>query len=545
MPEPSVTLREWVVDLRGALHHETGHVRFTTPFPDLIEAVGEEFDWRNYAQGDSALHRVWNILEDQRMEAAVVREVPRIANYFTPMVLNIVLRAEPMSWHDSAAQQAVENMGPWIMIAGRHYLPKRLRADARRNFNQNTMGGTAEDWSNIVHRYMRATSADEMMRAVLDAQDFINDINYSSDGNGTSGNDVVMSLDNDRENHDGINTRRIPDLDTTDHEDRMSKAASPKDEGEGEGEGDGTDDGDGADDAKDGDEANDNQPTSSDQPGRGSSDVKDMLKDALDKAMEKASNSSEVNYIVEDITSRIEAGELLNENPDDFRIMSNDDIANAFLLSRDVVDALSEFRTAKSPAWAFRQEEGYLDPLAYRTRERGERDYRRNVQNWNNNGLGVHVSVLADRSGSMSHHMVALSQTIWAINEACLILDIPKTMTLWADHGDTNRVFTENHDPVVFAAGGGTAPTKALDDLANHVENPELHHLVFIFTDGEWMDVDSLTQWKTPDRTFVMIGLNCSNIIRNKDADLVIDIDSMSQLGPEIKRVLEEHISVN
>ena len=67
------------------------------------------------------------------MEAAVVRATPRIATYFTPMVLAYVLAdTEAQGYMSGYQKQAVEALGPWLALAGRDYLPDDLRAQAPR-----------------------------------------------------------------------------------------------------------------------------------------------------------------------------------------------------------------------------------------------------------------------------------------------------------------------------------------------------------------------------------------------------------------------------
>jgi hypothetical protein len=219
-------------------------------------------------------------------------------------------------------------------------------------------------------------------------------------------------------------------------------------------------------------------------------------------------------------------------------------LAAARALSYDIRDALEVFRTEKSPVWVRHQEHGYLDPLAYRTRQPGDRAYRRQPQQWDTNGLGLHVSFLADRSGSMATDMEVLSQTLWAVKTACDAMDIPSTMVLWAESHQTVRVMQHDNTPLVYSGRGGTDPSMALNDLDTHVTDDELHHLVFVFTDGDWATVSSLTEWRHPDRTFVMVGLHCEAAIADKDADIVVPITSIAQLGAVVKHVLADHVAM-
>jgi hypothetical protein len=115
---------------------------------------------------------------------------------------------------------------------------------------------------------------------------------------------------------------------------------------------------------------------------------------------------------------------------------------------------------------------------------------------------------------------------------------------MWADSGETSRVYDDNTDPVIFNSRGGTYPVLALDDLETHVTEENLHHLVFIFTDGEWSGgVVSIDDWEDDNRTFVIIGLNCQNTISNKGADITIPISSINELGIHVKSILTDYVA--
>jgi hypothetical protein len=76
--------------LRALLYHEGGHIRWSIPFPDLVRAVKAERGSLPLPDGvhmEKLLHRAWNVLEDQRMETAVVSDSPRKAAYLTPLIM--------------------------------------------------------------------------------------------------------------------------------------------------------------------------------------------------------------------------------------------------------------------------------------------------------------------------------------------------------------------------------------------------------------------------------------------------------------------------
>lgn len=557
-PPAAKTLKEFVVEVRGILHHEAGHVRFTTPLPDLYQSaveVSSSVDRVPLVK----LHKVWNCLEDQRMEAAVVRATPRIKNYFIPMVLNVVV-GEDTGADSTVATTIVSNLGPWMSLAGRSYMPDDIRIAARERFDQHgsQFGVTAEDWFNAVSRYMSATDNLSMMMAVLDAYDLLTRILDTASGDNPSLRAVIEelfdeSMTNPNEQHTKMSAVRYDDDDKRLEESasmpnapKPNKPADKKGKEEEE-EHDGDADADAASD-RDADGEND---TASDgdktdtSPGGGAK-TNERPTDDMQKAAEEAVNavleSAEIADVMSRINSRVGAGAVPSETDEFAHPMESATIDAAMSLSREIQDALEVFRTEKSPTWARHQERGYLDAMAYRTREPGERTYHREPQNWDSNGLGVHVSFLADRSGSMNINMRSLSTTMWAVKVACVNLGIPNTMVLWADAYETARVLEDDCEPLVFITRGGTNPLVALEDLDSHVTEDGLHHLVFIFTDGTWSNVQSLAEWRRDDRTFVIIGLDCESSIINKDADVAIPISSIGQLGAHVKAVLAEQV---
>lgn len=547
-PALSRSLRDWVTEVRGILHHEAGHVRFTTPFPDLYRiATGCDVISLDNSR---SIHMAWNTLEDQRMECAVVRATPRIKNYFVPMVLNVVLDTDYPG--DRAAmndiqKSAVTRLSPWLALAGRSYFSNEVRAQAKADFDTfgHHFGLSSDVWFDIVSRYVSATDEETMVKAVLDAHEFISTISRetgSSDagsggeedgdelpgsfwGESQTKENILRKIANPNERHDSMNDGRSK----SEIEDSASEVTDPTGNG----------------DDSDSDSGDDEEGEGGDSVGRGNANsVIDQIKEEMEKAQQQLSDSSEIDDIMSRIHDRVSSGRLPVEGAlEHSRAMSDRHVAAARVLSFSIQDALESFRTEKSPVMARHQEQGYLDPLLYRTREAGETTYHVEPQNWNNNGLGIHVSFLADRSGSMSTDTVPLSQTLWAVKTACNALGIPSTMVMWADTNETARVMEDNDDPVVYNSRGGTYPIVALDDLDTHVTEKDLHHLVFIFTDGEWSSVASLDDWQDDNRTFVIVGLNCREKILSKGADVIIPIASISELGSHVKHILEEHVA--
>jgi hypothetical protein len=514
LPPPTLRtpLRHFVVEVRGMLHHQTGHVRFTVPLPELWERgvhglAGTPDEWLKPKE----LQLVWDCVEDQRMEAAVVRATPRIANYFVPMVLAHVLAESTVVGYMNAFQrQTVDQLAPWLALAGRSYMPDDVRSGARDDFDAAgaTFGVTSSQWFDLVASYMSATDEADMLRALVAAHRFLERLI----------GDVAR---HDRPEAPGMNAMTLLQV----KEAMAAKIANPSEKHQPMKESHGNEPSDSA-----------TSPTEPQTAGTASSPQADA------ELIERLASSVEVDEIMARIGARANDGLVDHLSSEQSAPMPEYLVAQARQLSWAIADALEVYRNQTSPMWARHQEQGYLDPLAFRTRAPGERTYRREPQMWENQGFGVHVSFLADRSGSMAMDMPALSQTLWAVKTACDRLDIPSTMVLWSQSRFTVRVMEDDDTPVLYHSIGGTYPIDALNDLELHVTDDGLHHLVIIFTDGAWDGPSSLAQWKHPERTFVMIGLDCERSIVNKEADVVIPISSIDQLGQVVKRVLTDHV---
>ena len=147
--------------LRGLFYHEGGHIRFTVPFPTLTAmAAADGADVTIPGNlNRNQVHHAWNLLEDQRMETAVVSDSPRKAGYFVPMVLSELA----LTVNDAAAN--------WPLMVWRRYLPSKVVAGARKLFvikNGEHGEEYAQQIEQIVDTYVQSTDAVTMHTAVID-----------------------------------------------------------------------------------------------------------------------------------------------------------------------------------------------------------------------------------------------------------------------------------------------------------------------------------------------------------------------------------------
>lgn len=176
--QPQDDKRVLAATMRGLFYHEGGHCRWTIPFPELLRQVqtqardeGVEIALPTCGVArPQACHRAWNMLEDQRMETAVVSDSPRKAAYFTPMI---------MTEHTPTPTSMAAN---YPLLIWRKYLPRKLRHAARRMFiashDLQGMDGTrlAEMAEAIVTTYVLSTDLVSMWQAVCDMHDLLQEI---------------------------------------------------------------------------------------------------------------------------------------------------------------------------------------------------------------------------------------------------------------------------------------------------------------------------------------------------------------------------------
>jgi hypothetical protein len=154
--------------IRALMYHEGGHCRFTIPYRQLVElATGQTYNGAAFAQ----YHTAWNMLEDQRMETAVVSDSPRKAAYLTPMIMTEMT--------DKVGTAAAN----WPLLIWRRYLPTKIVQGARKLFvlKHNLMGvdgeALAKAWEQVTTDYVLADNAPDMWTAIVTAHELLKTTN--------------------------------------------------------------------------------------------------------------------------------------------------------------------------------------------------------------------------------------------------------------------------------------------------------------------------------------------------------------------------------
>jgi hypothetical protein len=512
---PKYTQREdvkrWVARIRGAMYHELGHMQFSIPSRMVIERADFTLDEVKAIQPDLKLitekmvtnswkgsmkvmhdnfgevHQAWNMLEDQRMETAVVRDYPYAPNYLTPLITKLIILDSP------------NRELSWTLIGGRKYLPVEIRDASRDRFNEwfDTQAQDVKDllhtdptvtpadqWLEIVDSYKQATTCVDMFVAMCAAQLWLEQLNLpsSDDSHDSAQYEPMDAAEMGRREKGGA---------TAPGQERSNvRASGGDDDGDGEGEEGG-----------DGKSTTSSKSASNDKAPETFGTLEEIATEVLDDALN-------------DLPADSTIGESLREAEGDGLLpydrqtedLPSEWVDKANTVSVGIERALQAFVTANEPIWKARQQVGVLDPLAYRTRETGAIDYRRFLDDSGREGMDVHVSMLCDNSGSMGGSMGALSAALLAMATACERVGAGYDIVLWST--EYYRV-EEPTVPTLYPHLGGTEVVPALEDLKNapvgqHVKN----HLVLLFTDGAWYDHPDLTKYRENDmhinRKFVL-----------------------------------------
>ncbi len=469
-------LADKIATLKGMAYHEIGHIKYTVRPWDLFDDKSEQ---RMY-------HRTWNVLEDQRMESWSVKHNERLRSLFTIMVSNLILsRSADVGGND------------WILIAGREYLPLEVQGAA---YNSSPWSeDMREEWYQIVQRYKRATTKDAMKDAIRDAYDFLKD-------NTPGGEPLNGGIDDHAFDKEG------------DQQGQVSPDMGQGDEGE---------------------QGDDDKESPGKKAGKNSKlQVTDQsLFDAVMKAKHEAVEEFAKRGDVSTVVSRVNdaaSSSVLSPPPDTLWSPMEPHIqAESEVLAEGMKRALSSFLTKTDPYWENRREVGVVDALAYRTKDPGSRDFRRQRIDFDGKGRNVHVSLLCDISGSMhGEAMVALSMALYATAKACEEMGVGNTMILWST---VYHQLWANGDvtPVVWNSCGGTDPIPALDTLDMHNEEEADNHLVLVFTDGQWFGMDPLTTWGAPGRKIVVLHYGRYTNVDSLGADEELRIENVTMI-PEL-----------
>lgn len=530
----SRSIRALAAETRGLFYHEVGHNLYSTQLPRLVrmawdagyifapntatvrcELAPEDVQGRAAFAGvnmtvdvSSAFHRVWNALEDQRMETALVEESPVIAGYLTVAVLRLI----------------APGSSAWTLMAGRRYLPDDVRDEARRSYDlllARSLGLSSDDVEALVREYCAATDAVTMIDCVTRLHAALGSIaipvfdNHDQASNQAQREQAHASEDDEER---VVSTGEANQRAQEKHDAEPPAAADEEPEAE-EDEGPGSDDssdaeteddwdssstGGGADEDGEGDwDSDDDSQDDGDESGYGGNGQgggpgsERSHRDPVEKAMDALEDDDTLDDDVAAVNEAYNVDDGALPVYDDVQPLYDDDrVAEAHGIVDDITSAFQIATADCAPHWESGQRRGVLEPIRYRTRQPGDLEFFRQYADSGEPGTDIAVSLFLDISGSMDGFSAMLGSTAWAIKTACHRINVDCDVTVFDNRG--YRVWGIEdvpEEPVSIGLAGATDPTEAFTGVLSN-ERSKRHHIVLVMTDGMWDDKHALKNFR-------------------------------------------------
>jgi hypothetical protein len=535
--DPSL-LRQVAAETRGLFYHEVGHLMFTTPLPMLLNLSVQNLDnpyiplesnaemvvpmlggtphWKI----NSNFQHAWNVLEDQRMESALVEESPQIASYLTVLVVRNMI-------HSNTS---------WALLAGRTYLPDSVRQSSERLWSVSGSEYSPADIANVIERYCTAEDAPTMVECVEQMRVMLNGL--STPDSIDKHQRFTSAAQGENPSEGDLETlEKVGQSASANRNSSRNNSDDGQENSEAQGEAGNQESAEDAERKPSGNESSPSNGSSATGDDRDESPVRtyeerENLRDALNEAVD---NLSDDDTLTEDLASMNEA-----YNNDDGSLpkyegttqnMNDDLIQQASMVADDIERAFSLATQDCAPHWETGQRRGFLEPVRYMTRQPGDLEIFRGWADSGEPGHDLAVSLFLDVSGSMDGTGEELGAAAWAVKVACDRLNIECDVTLF-DHGGYRLWGTEDRvgpEDVPFVdSRGGTDPTIAFQSILAD-EREKASHLVLVMTDGDWSDSNALLNCRHRNMHTAVFFLNRYNDC----TEMSIDDRLLKRLGPD------------
>lgn len=484
---------DFAADLRGLAYHEAGHVLVSVPFMDMIDHVmplerdvpirdADEkrriFIEKLTGMKFMRLHQSWNMLEDQRMETAMVRSSKNLGRYYNVIVLTHVLtHMRP---------------GSYLLLHGRRHVDADVRTASRVKFTDTYGEDKTLQAEALIDAYKRSNDLAEMWQQVIAFAHLIEATADTGDGiDAVDGHEFSGQPLDPKEVSKRMGRGSMPAGEKGDEKNEEDKK---EDEASGPGE-------------------------IGDPAGKGTGTWnREDIRQALQEAREERNNDGQIvndikayNHALHNARNRLPLPRIAPSiDPDPTATTA------ALRLNQSLRRLMEQARAEQAPSWQSHQRRGILDVRGYVTRQPGQSDFYRNYAEGGDLRLpNMAVSVVLDGSGSMSHAIQELAIAAFGMKSACDVVGIPCTVTVYDTHAHLlwDQDDTPREVPYNIAPLGGTEPKRCLDML-DLQKAGKANHLVIIMTDGawsyEWRGRHSLAHYAAPDRDIVMFYYRCN-----------------------------------
>lgn len=521
-------IREVLADIKGYGYHELGHLRMTIPWDVLLRAIESEYGPTAVKQTRMAspeYRRVWEYLEDQRIERAMVADSPAMADYFAALAL-----AHLRSFRNDTR----DRRDLWLQVAGRDFVPAEVQDALAARFAEAHGWAALDGARNAIEAYVRAVTPIGLLTAVADLVAILRDaeIEHLSPLPSTHAED-------DQEHQ--TQAAQGADLDRSEIDRRLEDSATGAPESA----------------APEGARDERGRPGHHRRlPGRQSEQgeehitpTRGELEALVEKhhvlvAMKRVGDRSLGDPTAE-VLDTLESGAHALVPATETQPLTAEWHAVALDTAGRLTTALRLATAEDEPIWQGGQTRGVLDPFRYVTRQRADRAFWRGRTEGGNPGSDIAVSLLLDVSGSMEPDAQALGAAAFAAKTACDSVGIACTVSLF--HSRATLLWDRDQQPQAIAPvpSGGTDPTEALEAL-----EPQRHgarrHLVLVMTDGVLAHAfTGFRHHSEPGRWFLALGLGAGGdprVLANLDVDEAHPIASVLDIPEVLTGFLVRHI---
>ena len=490
--------------MKALAYHELSHVRFTPRFNHEPTKTIRKVSAKPTTAVEANMFKAYNLLEDMRIERLFVGEFAPAKVLFTNLVMRYIV--------DEVSKKEDNLKGVYTMIAGRDYLSRSVRLEARKALvefvNSFATGGSkvADKVDALVTEYCSMTFPRDNKRAVEIVREYskllvmLRDAGVEVSSSSSTESTLMREWEADHpywtdKAHEAAGELDLDDLDDEDEEsastDDGGTGPSEKTSEEAEGSGNSGDSG------KSEEAASPKEAADGCSSGEVNSDLEDLKrsieeesKDASDKTLDIAKED------LKSINKKLTRSGEGNESVTDTHCSTP---AVTAVMRSEAKKLKSYIRTVFSdiePEYARGFSSGRLNVRDLMD-ARGTHTDIFDVWKEYGDGTDFEVVVAIDTSGSMSHYAdgrerldTIASKAMWVVHRAFSDLDIPVTVIEY--NTDANVLITpnskcNNSNYKLAPATGGTAPRTAFA-IAKHVfarSNAE-HKLLITMTDGEW-----------------------------------------------------------
>lgn len=468
---PTLETLEGYVVMNGLNDHETGH-HIYTPDMETVKRLSTDFVSRHgTGRGlslygvlvDSKYHMAFNILEDARLENAMVRRWPVMRHYFTAMFLLYCLGSI-----DDA----------YILGYGRRYLSTDIRRALRQAYK-----GTLQDrrlLRSIITPYLGLNlfNADDMQTSaelVVELQKFLEDKapTLKHEACNVAAQKTKESSDPTNKQKQAQKVRRQEgDKAKLDAEfDDLSAQSMQQAAGE---------------DAQDG---ADEQAGLNNASG---ADVAESLQKAVSEAFNDIKSDDDVKKTVNSQRDGVNGNSALIRSPR-IKLRKQAVLPQSVLLAQRIKRSLAKVQDEVEAGWDYEREVGRVNMGRAMRRGNMGRGLRDEWNPGNQVDNSVEVVALFDASPSMegSHSIPACVQASWVMKRAADDSNVRLTSLAYSD--DSHVIYMPDDKAALDSAasfgvlGGSTIPYSGIRDAYFTLKRSKRpRKLFFIMTDGAW-----------------------------------------------------------